>query len=113
VTVSFSHPESSAISGRRLTHLLGRWAAARRLDPRQAETIRQTVLAAPVDLGFDWWWRLLDPDSGTVFRATAWRTPFAGASRLPVEPPSFATGAPALTVWPEEEAEYQPYLRLA
>ena len=110
--MSFSHPESSAISGHRLTHLLGRWAAARRLDPRQAETIRQTVLAASVDLGFDWWWRLLDPDSGTVFRATACRTLFAGASRLPIEPP-FSIGIPGLTAWPPDDGEYQPYLRLA
>jgi hypothetical protein len=112
VIVSFLHPELPPISGRQLTRLLSRWADARRLDVQQSDAIRRTVLAAPVDLGFDWWWRLLDPDSGSVFRATATRPAFAGAHRLPVEPPLLTTDVPGLTVWPQEEPEYQPYLRL-
>ena len=109
--MSFPRPEPWPITGRRLTRLLTRWADARRLDPRQAEAIRLTARAAPLELGFDWWWRLLDPDNGSVFRATATRPAFAGAPGLAVELP-FGMGDPAPTVWPPDDGEYQPYLRL-
>jgi hypothetical protein len=141
MTVSFPHPEASAISGRQLTRLLARWADARRLDPHQVETIRLAARAAPMDLGFDWWWRLLDPDNGSVVRAAATRPPFAVAPRPAFagthvsafagapEPASAGAQGPAfgppcgsgpwfgmdtreLNSWPQEDAEYQPYLRL-
>ena len=83
--MSFPQREAPAISGRQLTRLLTRWADARRLDPRQAETIRLAAHAVPVDLGFDWWWHLLDPENGSAFRAAAWLA---------------------------DDGEYQPYLRL-
>jgi hypothetical protein len=110
--VSFPQPEPPSTSGRRLTRLLGRWANARRLDARQAAALRQRVLAASVDLGFDWWWRLLDPDGGSVFRASATRIAFDGEPGLAVEPSPLATGIPGLATWPSAEPEYQPYLRL-
>src|SRR5688572_20363374 len=104
--------EQPTTSRRRLTHLLSRWADARRLDPGTAESIRLAARAAPVDLGFDWWWRLLDPENGRAFRAVAAQAAYAGATTPTVEPP-FAAGIPGLTTWPQEDAEYQPYLRLA
>ena len=109
--MSFPERETPSISGRRLNRLLDRWADARRLDPRRAEAIRLAAGAAPTDLGFDWWWRLLDPDTGSVFRARAARSGFAGRSGPAVEPP-FARGITGLMVWPPDDGEYQPYLRL-
>ena len=110
--MSFPHRETPSISGRQLTRLLHRWADAHRLDPRRAETIRLAARAAPVDLGFDWWWRLLDPDNGSVFRATATRSAFPGKSGLAVEPP-FGMDTPGFTGWASDDGEYQPYLRLS
>jgi hypothetical protein len=104
--------EPPATSRRRLTRLLSRWADARRLDPGAAESIRLAARAAPVDLGFDWWWRLLDPENGTAFRAAAARSTCAGSPPPTVEPP-FAAGIAGLTTWSQDDAEYQPYLRLA
>jgi hypothetical protein len=95
-------------SGRQLTRLLARWADAHRLSDRQAEAIRQTVVTTPVPRGFDWWWRLLDPVTGTAFRATRSRTAF-GASWVPER----LTSAPAgVAAWARDEPGYQPYLRL-
>ena len=110
--MSFSQREAPSISGRRLTRLLSRWANARRLDRRQAEAIRVAARATPADLGFDWWWRLLDPENGSVFRAAS-RSPLAGGSmpRSAVELP-FSMGMPGLGTWPPEDGEYRPYLRL-
>lgn len=101
-----------AVRGRRLTRLLSHWADARRLAPKAAESIRLAARAAPVDLGFDWWWRLLDPEHGTAFRAAARQSSHAATSTSTVEPP-FGAGIPGLMAWPQEDAEYQPYLRLA
>jgi hypothetical protein len=64
-----------------------------------------------MDLGFAWWWRLLDPEHGSVFRATATRPAFADAPGLAFEP-QLATGAWERTVWSQDDPEYQPYLRL-
>jgi hypothetical protein len=109
--VSFPQRPAPSISGRRLTRLLTRWADAHRLDPRRAEAIRLAARAAPVDLGFDWWWRLLDPENGSVFRAPATRSGVAGASGPAIEPP-FSIGTPGLTAWLSDDGDYQPYLRL-
>ena len=105
-------PDVPAISGRRVTRLLARWADARRLDPGQAETIRLAVRSAPTDLGFDWWWRLLDPDTGSVFRAATTRSRSGAVVGVTFESP-FALAASELTAWPGDDVEYQPYLRLA
>lgn len=110
--MSFRHPEPPPTSGRHLTRLLSRWADTRRLGVRQADAIRQTIVALPQDLGFDWWWRLLDPDNGSVFHATATPSAFVGAASPPVVPAPFAMGVPELTAWTQDDAEYQPYLRL-
>jgi hypothetical protein len=123
VTVSFPQPEPPPAAGRRLSRLLSRWAVARRLGLRQAEAIRQAVVAVPDDLGFDWWWRLLDPERGSVFRATASRSDLARASWptivsqpisaiVPFLEEPAGPGDPGFMVWAPEEAEYQPYLRL-
>ena len=104
--------DTPAISGRQLTRLLARWADARRLDPGQAETIRLAARAAPADLGFDWWWRLLDPDNGSVFRAATLRPIPGDAGWLSVEA-AFAPEGPGFMAWPQDDVEYQPYLRLA
>jgi hypothetical protein len=117
--VSSPRSDPPPISGRRLTGLLGRWAGARRLDAQQAATIRQRVLAASADLGFDWWWRLLDPENGSVFRERSARP----ASLMPFDATvdlapfglgrgTFAAWSPDESAWPLDEAEYQPYLRL-
>ena len=106
--MSYADSEVPATRGRRLTRLLSRWADARRLDPKATDSIRLAARAAPVDLGFDWWWRLLDPENGTAFRSVATPATYAGD----VEPP-FTAGIPGLSAWPQEDAEYQPYLRLA
>ena len=79
--MTFPHDDAPAISGRRISQLLARWADARRLDPRRADAIRQAARSVPIDLGFDWWWRLLDPDGGSVFRVTVTRAPFDRAAR--------------------------------
>ena len=110
--MSSLHPESTPVPGRRLSRLLDRWATARRLDARQADAIRQAIRAAPVDLGFDWWWRLLDPDRGSVFRATAARSAFAEVSGLSTGLPPFAADIPGHEDWPQDDVAYQPYLRL-
>jgi hypothetical protein len=110
--VSSLHPDGPPLSRRRLSRLLDRWAAARRLDAAQADAVRRRVLAAPVDLGFDWWWRLLDPEHGTVFQHMLPETAMFGASSPPVEPLAFGFGTGELTAWPLEDGEYQPYLRL-
>ena len=109
--MSSSDPQARALSDRRLTRLLARWADARRLDQRQSETIRLAARATPAGLGFDWWWRLLDPDNGSVFRVTATRSAFAGAPGPIYEPP-FVSETPGFTAWPQDAVEYQPYLRL-
>lgn len=105
-------PDVPSISGRQLTRLLARWADARRLDPGQAETIRLAVRSVPTDLGFDWWWRLLDPDTGSVFRAAPLRPGPGDAGWLSVEA-AFAPEGPGFMTWPRDDVEYQPYLRLA
>jgi hypothetical protein len=61
---------------------------------------------------FDWWWRLLDPVYGTVFRAAATRSAFAGDPSLPIEPPLLGAGVLGAMVWTHDVPEYQPYLRL-
>ena len=104
--------DASSLSGRQLTRLLARWADARRLDPGQAETIRLAARSAPADLGFDWWWRLLDPDNGSVFRAAPLRPGPGDAGWLSVEA-AFAPEGPGFMAWPQDDVEYQPYLRLA
>jgi hypothetical protein len=111
MTVSFPQPDGPALSGRRLSRLLARWAGARRLDPGRIEAIKAAARTAPVDLGFAWWWRLLDPENGSVFRATAKQPAFAETSGPPVEPP-FSIGRPGLVAWPPDGGPYQPYLRL-
>lgn len=104
--------ESSPITGRQLTRLLARWADARRLDTRQAEAIRLAARAAPGDLGFDWWWRLLDPDSGSVFQ-TALTGPGSGDAIPSSFETPFGLAAPGLMTWSQDDVEYQPYLRLS
>ena len=107
-----SSGDPTTAARRRLNRLLTRWADARRLDPGAAESIRLAARAAPVDLGFDWWWRLLDPENGSVFRAAS-RSPLARGSmaRSAVELP-FSKGMPGLVARPPEDGEYRPYLRL-
>jgi hypothetical protein len=112
MTVSFHDPESPQISGRRLTSLLSRWAEAHRLDARQAATIRDRVLTTPLDLGFDWWWRLLDPESGSVFRATAMKPAFGGSPELTFDTPLPMASMPGFMAWVQDEPDYRPYLRL-
>lgn len=110
--MSFPQPDAPTISGRRLTDLLSRWADARRLDPQRADAIKVAARTAPVDLGFDWWWRLLDPDGGTVFRAAVKRPALAEPAGPAVELP-FGVAVPGLAASPPDDGEYQPYLRLA
>ena len=110
--MSFPERETPAISGRRLSRLLTRWADARRLDPHRVDAIKVAARTAPADLGFDWWWRLLDPDTGSVFGATSARSASFRPAGRAVEPP-FSMGTSDFTAWPEEDIEYQPYLRLA
>jgi hypothetical protein len=109
--MSFPDNDALALSGRRLSRLLSRWADARCLDPRQIDAIRQAARAAPVELGFDWWWRLLDPEFGSVFRATASRPTFGSTPGL-VDGTSYAIGSPGRMAWAHDDAEYQPYLCL-
>jgi hypothetical protein len=109
--VSSLQPDLRPLTQRRLSRLLGHWADVRRLDPRQAEAIRQQIVAVPEDLGFDWWWRLLDPEHGSAFQATPWAG-FCAALVPQIEPPTFELGAPGLSGWTQDEAEFQPYLRL-
>ena len=109
--MSFPQRDAPAISGRRLTRLLTRWADARRLDPGRADAIKVAARTAPVDLGFDWWWRLLDPENGSVFRATAKPPAFAETSG-PAVPLPFSMGRPELAEWSPDDGPYQPYLRL-
>jgi hypothetical protein len=111
VIVSSLQPDARPLSRRRLSQLLGRWAEAHRLDPRQAEATRQQIVAVPGDLGFDWWWRLLDPEHGSAFQATPWAG-FGAAVNSPVEPSIFEISVPGLSAWPQNEPDYRPYLRL-
>jgi hypothetical protein len=111
VIVSSLQPDARPLSQHRLSQLLGRWADVRRLDPRQAEAIRQQIVAVPEDLGFDWWWRLLDPEHGSAFQATAWAG-FSDAFVPHIGPPTFEIGAPGLGGLSQDEPDYRPYLRL-
>jgi hypothetical protein len=111
VIVSSLQPDAQPLSQRRLSRLLGRWAEGRRLDSRQVEAIRQQIVAVPEDLGFDWWWRLLDPEYGSAFQATRWAG-FKDAFVPHIEPPTFEPGIAGLSTWSQDEAEFQPYLRL-
>jgi hypothetical protein len=99
-----------------LNRLLGRWADAHRLTPRQTEVIRQQILAEPTTGDFDWWWRLLDPDGGAAFSgmaaATAW-----GTSDVAYAPDSQSISRwpmdfSSLPTWDHEHSDFQPYLRL-
>jgi hypothetical protein len=109
--VSSLQPDLRPLSQSRLSQLLGRWADVRRLDPHQMQTIRQQIVAVPGDLGFDWWWRLLDPEHGSAFQATPWAG-FSDAFVPHVEPPPFDLGVTGFSGWSQDEAEFQPYLRL-
>ena len=116
-----SHPSPGPAAAHRLTHLLARWAGARRLTTPQVEAIRQAVMAppdmAPPDvLGFEWWWLLFDPVAGAAFGRT-WEgtVPSAFDAGLsppvtpwPIEPPELAD----IGAWQREAADSQPYLRL-
>ena len=109
-------PEPKSGSGRQLTRLLARWADAHRLDDRRAATIRRNVLESATPHDFEWWWRLLAPEGGTAFRGFAgpstW-TVFPGASALAAEPSTaLLAGVSGMTAWSDDDAEYQPYLRL-
>ena len=103
-------------AGRRLTRLLARWADAHRLDGRHAATIRRQIVGEPEVHSFDWWWRLLNPDGGVVFRgldASSGREAPERPIRLPSTPaavwPLGMSGTPA---WLHDDAEFTPYLRL-
>jgi hypothetical protein len=118
---SEQHPEPLALSGRRLTRLLARWADAHRLDDRRAAAIRQNVLDSSTPRDFEWWWRLLAPrllapNEGAAFRGFAGSARWSAlprASVLAAEPPiGFLAGISGRTAWSEDDAEYQPYLRL-
>lgn len=101
--------------GERLTRLLAQWADAHRLRAPEVEAIRRRVLAEPAPPGFDWWWRLLDPEHGQAFRGLemtpGWRH-FAEPESPALAPGIWPTGLPRLAGWPHEDGEYQPYLRL-
>lgn len=104
-----SHGESSHVDGQ-LTRLLGRWAEARRLDPRQAEAIRLAARRSPAALGFAWWWRLLDPEHGSVFQGDRpLITRSAPTTWSELEPFTMLLPEP---VGPLEDGEFVPYLRL-
>ena len=109
--MSSLQPAAQPLSQRRLSRLLGRWAEARRLDSRQVEAIRQQIVAVSGDLGFDWWWRLLDPEHGSAFRGAAWAG-FGATVSPPVGPSILEIGVPGLSTWPQDEPDYRPYLRL-
>jgi hypothetical protein len=108
--MSPQHRASSQEPDEGLGRLLARWADAHRLTAHQSETIRREIVEAPTALGFEWWWSLLDPESGSVFQATrtwpadvsAYREPSTLPPMLPVE----------IMAWPQDAPDYQPYLRL-
>jgi hypothetical protein len=106
------------MSGRRLTRLLTRWADAHRLDARQAQAFRQTIVAESPPPDFHWWWRLLDPAAGSAFRALPFRalpTASGWATDWGATGPSFepATAwAASLPAWTQDDDDFQPYLRL-
>ncbi len=108
------HPDWRPARGDRLGRLLARWADAHRLDERRAEAMGRAIVAGPTARGFDWWWSLLDPVSGSAFRAARSRA----ASRWPTDAPDLPTPAIALGIeaWHQGDADrlpdYQPYLRL-
>lgn len=116
--MSFLEPDRQPLSRRHLDSLLGRWAAARRLDPQQAQVVRQRVVEEPADLDFAWWWQLLDPANGSVFQAAPMPAtpaePFPRSVVAPADPFSlpFAPGGQEVLTWPYDDGEYQPYLRL-
>jgi len=107
------HSEPAPVSGRRLSRLLARWADARRLDARQAEAIRQRIVAEPPPPDFDWWWRLLDPAGGSALRALpsapGWEAGPDADTRLFEAPGGLSTG---LSSWAQDDADFRPYLRL-
>jgi hypothetical protein len=104
-----------APGGERLTRLLAQWANARRLRAPDVEAIRCKVLAEPAPPGFDWWWRLLDPEHGQAFRgleaAPGWWHLAEPAAPV-MAPGVWSSGAMGPMGWPHEDGEYQPYLRL-
>ena len=123
------NPAPGPVTERRLTRLLARWADARRLGTRRGEAIRRAIMATSVTatpvtatpevLGFEWWWRLLDPVAGTAFRDSfGGQAPsvFAAGASLPAPPWSIARPGLAelatIGTWHPEAADYQPYLRL-
>jgi hypothetical protein len=99
---------------RRLAHLLRRWADARRLDASQSAAIRQAVLTDVADLGFDWWWRLLNPEQGTATRAWTIPVEHATSQWKPPDPSVWPTAGYSQAADPahDDSTPYLPYLRL-
>ena len=90
---------------RRLAHALRRWASAHTLSTQQVDALRQSIVATPSALDFDWWWSLLDPVDGSAFRQIPGRSE---EQVVPALPPMLVAG---LTALDQEAASYQPYLR--
>jgi len=100
----------------RLTGLLARWADAHRLTERQATAIFRQIVGESAPPDFDWWWQLLDPESGTAFRGLR-RSSDRGIDAPAVVPPVAprTVWAPTQTgsaAWAQDADDYQPYLRL-
>ena len=114
--MSPDHPMRARRVDDRLDHLLGRWADAHRLTPRQSAAIRQQILAEPATGDFDWWWRLLDPDGGTAFSgmaaATTWERPDVALEPFSQPTSPWPVAFASLPSWDHELADFQPYLRL-
>ena len=93
----------------RLTHLLARWGAARRLTPADAEAMRRAVLAAPIEPGDEWWPAFME-HLMTTLTAAVGNAGRGVAGQPGLEQVLFSAGS---TSRPAAMADYHPYLRLA
>jgi len=95
----------------RLSELLERWVAPRRLSAARADAIREAVLSRSAELSYEWWRVVMEQVVGVVVeaRSSSVAVP-AGLSAIArsLRQPGLARPEPA-----DQPGAYRLYLRLA